>query len=239
MSKITTPNEIIGKLDEMINAEESEIRKLEEIVNKTNSNKSNLSKSADIISDNEINLQIIKPRGSRKQVIKPGFTYASFLELVQATLGKDQEMIGFRNESQLGVVYIRSNQDVRLMEKYYFESGQENLQVVAIEKEKKEFFKKFNFKKELTFGKGCAVFRCELGGPDFPMVFTVIKSSFERNEGINYLETIFGKIKSLRYEDSEDDIITVDSDDSWNYCMENGLTLSEEGKFQRLLIETN
>ena len=140
MSKITTPNEIIGKLDEMINAEESEIRKLEEIVNKTNSNKSNLSKSADIISDNEINLQIIKPRGSRKQVIKPGFTYASFLELVQATLGKDQEMIGFRNESQLGVVYIRSNQDVRLMEKYYFESGQENLQVVAIEKEKKEFF---------------------------------------------------------------------------------------------------
>lgn len=239
MSSISAPNDIVARLDSLISDEESEIRKLEGAASKRVTKNSLILKSADPLGDWEINLQIIKPRGTRKQVIKPGFSYASFLELVQSTLGKDQEMIGFRHNSQGSVVYIKSNQDVRFMEDAYFASGQEILQVVAIEKEKSAHFRRFNFKKEIRYGRGCAAFMCEIGGPEFPLVFVAVRGDMDMSAGVGYLESVFGRIESLRYKDRDDDIVTVDSDDSWEYCLADALASSEQGMFRRLLIETS
>ncbi|KAH0793012.1 hypothetical protein GPJ56_003063 [Histomonas meleagridis] len=241
MKVLTQANEIITRLEEMIKEEEERgvglKQKLEDI-RKQNPQKSETGNNQISIGD-EINLKIAAPTRNWNKVFLTNNNYNSFTDLVQATFG-NQMKFGFRDESNGTVVYLRSDQDMKFMFTWYFAYKLSNVQIVPLKTEQVNFFSKFNFRKEVqTWKLDSSVFRCQIGeSNDIPFIFLVIPPKNTRKEGIAYLESIFGKIKSLMFADNCEDIITIDSDDSWEYCIETGTTMATTGQYPRLIIET-
>lgn len=114
------------------------------------------------------------------------------------------------------------------------------IQIVELPKQDFDELKKLNFKKECDSTKqGNAVFRAESIGSEGSLVFVVISGKLKKDEGFAYLQNIFGQFSNLMFVDDSEDIITVDSDESWEYCIETGMASSNVGKYPLLILDTH
>ena len=175
--------------------------------------------------------------GKFDKVIRANASFEDFLKVVQVALGTDKANVGYKDD-QGRAVWIRTNQDIRFMFMSYFAQELQNIQVVSIPLDEISSIEKFNLRKEIVHKDGMAVFKCECTGPEGPLIFLAIPNNFSMDDGFAYLQGIFGSLSSLMFVDEAEDIITIDSTESWEYCLETGIAMSKMGRFPLLLIQT-
>ena len=181
-------------------------------------------------------VQLRVGNGKFNIVVKSKATFGDVISRVNTSL-KGATDIGYRDD-QGRVVWLRTDQDIYFMFTWYFAQELPFIQIVAIDKQDIEPITKFDLRKEKQ-SKGMATFRCEAAGPERPLMFLVVQSNINKEDGFRYLESIFGSISSLMVVDEVEDIITIDSVESWDYCLETGLAMSKVGKFPLLLVQTD
>jgi len=121
---------------------------------------------------------------------------------------------------------------------WYFSQEIPFLQVVPIPPNEIAPILRFNLRKELNFKDGMVVFRCESAGPDGPLIFIAVPGNLQREGAVEYLQSVFGPITSLMFVDEAEDVISIDSLESWEYCIETASAMAKGGRFALLLIET-
>jgi hypothetical protein len=176
--------------------------------------------------------------GSSKfdKVINAHATYDDFVSAVRSGGGTGR-FVGFRDDKSR-LVWVRTNQDIHFMFTSYFAQEIPFLQATAITPDEVAAIERFALRKELPHKEGMPVFRCECAGPEGPLIYLAVPATNNREEAVKYLEGIFGAISSLMFVDEADDVITIDSVESWEYCIETAASMSKTGKFSLLLIET-
>lgn len=169
--------------------------------------------------------------------MKSNTDFNSFLKFVQVSFVNENNF-GFKDD-QGRVIYLQANQDIKFMLTWYFALELSSIQIVAIPDDDIKIAKNRKKSKEIPYKDGCAVFRCEVEGPEKPLMFLVVPPNKNLNDGKSYFQSIFGKINSLMFMDEAEDIITIDSDESWEYCIETGIAMSKTGKYPLLLVQNS
>jgi hypothetical protein len=93
-------------------------------------------------------------------------------------------------------------------------------------------------RKEAKYKDGMPVFRVECAGEESPLIYLAVAANSTREDVLEYLESIFGPVTSLTFDDARDDRIRIDSSDSWDYCLESAVAMTKAGKHLLLRIET-
>ena len=232
---LTNPNDIQSHLEELSKQEEVRGAKLQsrltELTEQLSSQNISTGTSTEVKFGTEVKLHI----GTTKfdKVLKTKSKIDDLIQLAKVSIAT--EHVGFR-EDQGKIVWVRTDQDLTFMFKWYFAQELPFIQIVGIPAEYLPLIKKVNLQKIVSSPKGdCAVFLCEFAG-DGPLIFLPIPNS-NKQDGFAYLTSIFGQFQSLMFYDESEDIITVDSDESWEYCLETGIAMSKIGKFPILLLE--
>jgi hypothetical protein len=173
------------------------------------------------------------------KVIRATALYDDFASSVRSSAGgAGPGFVGFRDD-QGRLIWVRTNQDVHFMFTWYFAQGVPFMQAAAISPAEIAGVQRFALRKELPYKEGMPVFRCECAGPDGPLIYLAVPATSNREEAVRYLEGIFGAIASLMFVDEADDVITIDSVESWEYCIETAASMAKAGKFSLLLVETS
>ena len=146
--------------------------------------------------------------------------------------------VGYRDDDGR-IIYLRNNTDIFYLSRWYFAQEPAFVPVKLLTDKELEPFKKFDFRKESLAKDGTAVFRCEVAGPNEALIFIAIPSNLSLKDGMKFLEAIFGKIQTLMFDDEAGDHITVDSLESWEYCIETGVAMSKNGKYPLLILQTS
>lgn len=190
-----------------------------------------------VLKDVQLGQNVTLHIGSGKfaKVLKANARYEDFLSTVQTSLGTDNANVGYRDD-QGRTVWIRTKQDIHFMSMWYFAQELPFIQIVSIPLDDISTISK-NLNKEKIYKSGMAIFRCESVGPDGPLIFLAIPNNMNKDEGFKYLTTVFGQINSLMFVDEAEDIITIDSTESWEYCIETGVAMSKIGRFPLLLMQ--
>ena len=233
--KLTNPNDIQSHLEELIKQEEERGGKLQlriaELTEQLSSQNITTGTNTEVKFGTEVKLRI----GTSKfdKVLKTKSKIDDLIQLAKVSIAADQ--VGF-HEDQGKIVWVRTDQDLTFMFKWYFAQELPFIQIVEIPPDNLNLTKKINFQKIVSSPKGdYAVFLCEFAG-DGPLIFLTIPNS-SKQDGFAYLTSIFGQFQSLMFYDESEDIITVDSDESWEYCLETGIAMAKIGKFPILLLE--
>jgi hypothetical protein len=174
--------------------------------------------------------------GRFDKVIRSTASYDDFLSTVLSSTRSDSRYIGHRDD-QGRIVWIRTTQDLHFTFAWYFAMELPFLQVVPIDPEAVAPIERFAFAKEIKFKDGMPVFRCECAGPEAPLIYLTLPTGNSQAEAMLYLEGVFGPIASLMFVDEADDRITIDSPESWDYCVETAGITSVSGRFSLLLVE--
>ena len=146
--------------------------------------------------------------------------------------------VGYRDDAGR-IIYLRNNIDIQqYLARWYFAQEPPFVPVQLLTDKDLEPFKKFDFRKEVLTKDNNAVFRCEVAGPNEALVFIAVPMNLNLDEGKKRLETIFGKIQTMMFLDEAEDLITVDSTESWEYCIETGVAMSKNGKYPLLILQT-
>lgn len=232
---LTKSNDIQSHLEELTKQEEVRgaklQRRLAELTEQLSSQNITTGTSTEVNFGTEVKLRI----GTTKfdKVLKVKSKIDDLIQLAKVSIGVEQ--VGFR-EDQGKLVWVRTDQDLTFMFKWYFASELPFIQIVGIPPDSLNLVKKINLQKINFSPKGeYAVFLCEFAG-DGPLVFLTIPNS-NKQDGFAYLTSIFGQFQSLMFYDESEDIITVDSEESWEYCLETGIAMAKIGKFPILLLE--
>lgn len=236
--KISTTNEIQSLLEDLMKAEETraaELKKRLDELTKQLSEKNVATGQTSVTLGADVTLHV----GNNKfdKHISSNASYDDFVHNVKITLGAESEFVGYRDDQGRSIL-LRTNQDIKNMFSWYFAQEIPFIQVISIPTDEAKLIHKFSLRKETALKEGVAIFRCEATGPDSPLIFLSIPTNFNKDEGFNYLQGIFGQFASLMFVDDSEDIITVDSNESWEYCIETGAAMSKGGRFQLLLIQT-
>jgi hypothetical protein len=93
-------------------------------------------------------------------------------------------------------------------------------------------------RKEAKYKEGMPVFRVECAGEESPLIYLAVPGNSTREEVLEYLESIFGPVTALTFDDPRDDRIRIDNSDAWDYCLESSVAMTKAGKFLLLRIET-
>ncbi|KAH0788308.1 hypothetical protein GPJ56_007782 [Histomonas meleagridis] len=237
---VTDSTEIQLLLEDRLQSEERRSTELKKRIAdlKTQMKQTNLlvSGNTEVTLGDDVTLSI---GASRKQGhINTSCNFASFVKFVQLSFSFDEKEFGFRDD-QGRIVYLQSNQDIKFMFTWYFAHEVKSIQIVSIPFSDIAVIKKRKMSKEVPYKDGSAVFRCEICGPEKPLFYLVVPPNYSFSDGMNYLQGIFGKISSLMFADDDEDIITVDSNESWGYCIGTGIKMSKIGRYQLLLIQTS
>lgn len=233
---ITNTNEIQSHLEDLMKEEEARgaklKRRLEELTEQLSSQNISTGANTEVKFGPEVKIRI----GTTKfdKVLKTKSKIDDFIQLAKVSIATDQ--VGFR-EDQGRIVWVRTDQDLEFMFKWYFAQELPFIPVVGIPADYLPLIKKINLQKQVISKGECAVFLCEFAGPEGPLIFLTVPSNYNKQDGFSYLTTIFGQFQSLMFIDESDDIITIDSDESWEYCIETGVAMSNTGKFPILLVE--
>jgi hypothetical protein len=102
----------------------------------------------------------------------------------------------------------------------YFAQELAALEITRMTQDDVAPIQRFSLRKELPYREGMAIFRCECAGPDGPLVFLTIPADLEFDGAVVYLQGMFGQLASLMFVDDADDVITIDSPESWEYCVD-------------------
>jgi hypothetical protein len=172
------------------------------------------------------------------KVVSSHATFFDFTNAIRTSLGSEPAFVGFRDDKGR-LIWIRTNQDVHFMFTWYFAQEVPFLQATAITPQEIAAVQRFALRKELNHKEGMPVFRVECAGPDGPLIYLAVPATNNREEAVKYLEAIFGVISALMFVDEADDVISIDSVESWEYCIETAAAMSKNGKFSLLLIETS
>jgi hypothetical protein len=178
--------------------------------------------------------------GSSKhnKIISSHATYDDFVGAVRSSAGPTCRFVGFRDDKGR-LIWIRTNQDIHFMSTWYFAQEVPFIQAVPITPEEVAAIQRFALRKELNHKEGIPIFRCECAGPDGPLIYLAVPATTSREEAVKYLEVIFGTLSALMFVDEADDVITIDSVESWEYCIETAAVMAKTGKYSLLLIETS
>ncbi|KAH0791265.1 hypothetical protein GPJ56_004885 [Histomonas meleagridis] len=237
--QITDSTEIQLLLEDQLQSEERRSTELKKRIAdlKTNLKQTNLlvGGTTEVVIGDDVTLSI---GSSRKEGhINTNCNFASFLKFVQVSIPTGKEF-GFRDD-QGRVIYLQSNQDIKFMFTWYFGHEAKSIPIVSIPPPDVAAIKRRKVSKEIPYKEGSAVFRCEISGSEKPLFYLVIPSNYNYTEGKNYLQSIFGPITSLMFADADEDIITVDTNESWKYCIGTGVKMSKIGRYSLLLIQTS
>ena len=226
---VSETSEIQARLDELIKQEEQKKIELKAQIDQLTKQMSEQNIETPGLCDVEFGLEVVLHAGSG--------TYSGFVAFMRAPIGADaNDNIGFRDD-QGRIVHLRTDHDIHHMFRWYFAAELPFIQIISIPKSDIELISKFDFRKEVMQREGCAIFRCEAAGPDAPLTFLMIPSTLNRDDGFTYLRQIYGQFNSLMFVDEAEDIITIDSNESWEYCIETGIAMSKVGKYQLLLVQ--
>ncbi|OHS99045.1 hypothetical protein TRFO_08602 [Tritrichomonas foetus] len=236
---LTQTDEIQNFLDKMMFQEEEKSNKLkthiEELTKQLNAHSPSSDSKRQITHGEDVILHF----GNNKfdKVIKSTATIDDLFGMAKVMIGTDT--VGYRDrDDQGGTVWLRTTRDLHYMFVRYFSQKLPFMQIIAIQPKDIANISQFNLRKEIINKEDSAVFRCESAGSELPLIFLAIPSNFNQNDGFLYLKAIFGNFSSLMFVDEADDMITVDSEESWEYCIESGCSLPKAGRYPRLLVKT-
>lgn len=236
---LTQTNEIQSLLEDLMKREEERGAQLKKRMEDLSAQLSEKNVGTTVLTEVKFGDTVTLRVGTGKfdKVIRANASFEDFLKVVQVALGTDKANVGYKDD-QGRAVWIRTNQDIHFMFMSYFAQELQNIQVVSIPLDEISSIEKFNLRKEIVHKDGMAVFKCECAGPEGPLIFLAIPNNFSMDDGFAYLQGIFGSLSSLMFVDEAEDIITIDSTESWEYCLETGIAMSKMGRFPLLLIQT-
>ncbi|EAX91425.1 hypothetical protein TVAG_484390 [Trichomonas vaginalis G3] len=197
--------------------------------------------NSEITIGDELTLKCMTAK-KKTTVIRTSGTIDDFIGNVKIGYGsecphKSSIQVGYRDDSGR-IVYLRTTQDLTYLYKWYFAQEPSSVPVVILSEEETELFKKFNFRRESLNKDGqSAIFRCEAGGPDKPLILIAIPN-LNYNDGKKFLDGIFQKVSTIMFVDEAEDMITVDSQESWDYFMETGMAMTKTGNYPLLILQT-
>jgi hypothetical protein len=232
-------NDIQNALEERLRHEETTAARLKarfaELTSQVPESDSTSHKPSEIEFGSAVNFKI---DGSKfNKVIRSTATHADLVSASQ--LNPDHKHCGIAvRDDQDRLLWIRSNSDVRLIFTWYFAQEVPALQIVRLTRDHLAPIEAFALRKEAPYHEGNGVFRCECAGPEGVLIVLSVPSNLKFEGVMAYLVGIFGKITSLMFVDDANDIITLDSVDCWDYCMETAVAMAKSGIFPLLLVET-
>ena len=232
---LTQTSEIQAYLDEVLSAEEARSANLKKQIDDLNHQ---LNEKRAIPEKIAFSSDVIIHFGASKfdKVIKSSANIDDIIGISKVMLGT--ETIGYNlNDGENTMVWIRTSQDVHHMFTQYFAKNLKFLQIVQVKPEQVEAFSKFKLRKEIISKGESAVFCCQIGQTTSPLLFLALPTNMGFQDAISYLASIFGTVSSLIFVDDCGDLVSVDSDESWEYCIDVGYYLSLSGSFTKLIIQ--
>lgn len=240
MATYTNNDEIQSLLEDLMSKEEARGVQLKK---KYDELSIQMSKDHLVEKDVTIGSEVVLMCGTTKNkptVVRPTGTLDDFTGNVAIGLGNEKPTkgfkVGFRDDSGK-TIYLRNNIDLQYLFRWYFGQEPPFVPIVAIPLEEVEIFKKFEFRKEHLPKEIGTTFRVEAAGHDAPLIFISIPQSNSYSEGLKYLKGIFPKMTQLMFVDEVEDVITVDSNESWEYCIETSQAMSKYGRYPLLIIQ--
>lgn len=227
-------------LDDMIESEKAKKAQLTsqiEELKKQDSTKSSSTENGtlkSLIKDDDVALHF--GTKSFKKLINSKKDINDLYSLSQINLGTND--IGFKDDNDNGsVTSLRTSQDLKYAFSIYFVEKLSFLHIVALKNEDAEALKKFNLRKEnMNKNDDCAVFRVQLLGPDSTLIFLAISLKYSKQEGIAYLQSMFGNISELTFVDEDNDEIDMNTNEAWDYCIKAAVSMNKKGKYPHLTI---
>ena len=233
---LTDTNEIQSLLEDLTKREEERGVQLKKRMEELSAQLTEKNVGSSVLSEVKMGDTVTLRIGKFDKFIRANASFEDFLKMVQVSLGTDKSNVGYKDD-QGRTIWLRTNQDIRFLFLWYFAQELENIQVVSIPLDDIAGIEKFNLRKEKNYKDGMAVFKCECVG-EGPLIFIAIPNNFDMDDGLAYLQSVFGSLSSLMFRDEAEDIITIDSTESWEYCIETGIAMSKLGKFPLLLVQT-
>lgn len=225
---ITDASQIQTRLDELLKEEELKSVELKKKVAELSASVSSLAETTKPV-DPTSELVLICGSTNQKKYLKQTATFADFQQLVATSYRRIGENIsaGYLTDLQR-VVFIKDKTDLLLMFRYFFETKKETLQIVEIPAES---VPKFQFGREPTTIEGLAVFLVEASGNENPLVFITFPAGTTKDVAMDKLLKTFGAYNEIVFEDEEGDLISLDSNEAWDYCLQTGFDLSKKGQY--------
>ena len=233
---LTDTNEIQSLLEDLTKREEERGVQLKRRMEELSAQLTEKNVGSSVLSEVKMGDTVTLRIGKFDKFIRANASFEDFLKMVQVSLGTDKSNVGYKDD-QGRTIWLRTNQDIRFLFLWYFAQELENIQVVSIPLDDIAGIEKFNLRKEKNYKDGMAVFKCECVG-EGPLIFIAIPNNFDMDDGLAYLQSVFGSLSSLMFRDEAEDIITIDSTESWEDCIETGIAMSKLGKFPLLLVQT-
>jgi 3-oxoacyl-[acyl-carrier-protein] synthase III len=123
-----------------------------------------------------------------------------------------------------------------LMHRAYSARKLEFRQILVISPEELGPVSHFDFTKEFTYADGMAVFVVE-SSPRRPLVFITIPVTTKRGEALTHFQAIFGSFSHPRFIDEDNDLIEIDGDDAWEYCVQSAAELALASRYTKLVLD--
>jgi hypothetical protein len=174
----------------------------------------------------------------QSKVVRSNASYDMVLSAIQTVVGQHEKYFASKDD-QGRLIWLRTSFAMNFLFTSYFAEGWPAVELDAIAPEAVQPVEKFNLRKELPYRDGQAVFKVECAGPEDPLIYLTFPSNMTLEAANQHLGQIFGKITSLRFVDEAEDVVTVDSTESWDYALATSLKLSKLGRFPLLLIQTS
>jgi hypothetical protein len=181
-----------------------------------------------------VNLNIDSSKVNK--VIRSSASFEDLMSAARLSLPPGVPGVAYRGE-QGRLLWVRSSHDVRLMFAWYFAQEIAALQIVGVAADALARVGRFALRKEAPYREGMAVFRCECAGPDAVLIFLAVPAALTLDRALAYFGGIFGALASLMFVDDADDIVTIDSPESWEYCLDTARAMAKAGTFSLLLLE--
>jgi hypothetical protein len=229
---LTQGSAIQSRLEELARAAEAQNTELKQKIEE-------LSSGGSLVTEVKFRDTVTLHVGTSKfdRVIRSNAKLDDLLGTVRSATGHPCKFVGYRDD-QGRLVWLRTNQDVKFMFWTYFADKVPFRQITVIEEEEVNALSSFLLRKETVHKDGMPVFRVDCAGPNEPLIFLAIPANSTRDQALEHFGGIFGPIASLTFNDPADDVITIDSEDAWEYCLETAVAMSKAGKYLLLVIET-
>jgi hypothetical protein len=233
---ITDPTQIRERLEQLTNeaeAHNAELKRKIEDAQRSLAERKIERRASHIELGDAVNVRVGPSRATK--VVKSNASYDMVFSAFQAVMGTQSRFIGTKLDGRS--VWLRTNFDIKFIFSAYFCDSLKVIEFDALSQEQVQPFDKFDLRKEQQYRVGMAVFKVECAGPDFPLIFLSFPANMDIDAANQYLKHIFGEVSSIRLLDDADDVVTIDSVESWDYGIAVAIRLSKLGRFPLLSIQ--
>ena len=243
MSKVLTKSdEIQSFLEELLSKEDTREKSLKLRLDALSNKSLPVSNNAqEIVFGSEAIL--ICGSNKRTKIIRPNISFDDFICAVRFGFGpeKPQEgtyRVGYRDDSGR-IILLENKDDLQLLFRWYFAKERQDIHIVLVPNEECEGLKKILSHKDYTSKVSGAVFRCEVFGNQSPLIFFNLPTNLNQQHGFEFISNIFGPIINIMFFDDAGDRISIDSNDSWEYCIETAVAMHATGNYPLLILQTS